>query len=48
MIPRAHVAVEAGSLDQDRTAVVVVHDSLVLVLADGVGGLGGGLEAAEV
>lgn len=47
VIPHAHAAVEAGSLDHDRAAVMSVEGNLVLVVADGVGGLGGGLEAAE-
>lgn len=43
----ASSAVEAGSQDQDRVAVVHVRGALVLVLADGAGGRGGGREAAE-
>jgi serine/threonine protein phosphatase PrpC len=32
---------------QDRASIVPVDDGLVLVLADGAGGLGGGAQAAE-
>jgi hypothetical protein len=38
---------EAASGDQDRVAVCTDGDSLVLALADGAGGSGGGAQAAE-
>ncbi len=44
---RAAKAVEAGSRDEDRVGVFDVAGALVLVLADGAGGRGGGREAAE-
>ncbi len=45
--PLAVSAVEAGSMNQDRVAVLSVDGALVLVLADGAGGRSGGTEAAE-
>jgi serine/threonine protein phosphatase PrpC len=44
---RAVKAVEAGSRDEDRVGVFDIAGTLVLVLADGAGGRGGGREAAE-
>lgn len=43
---RALKAVEAGSRDEDRVGVFDVAGALVLVLADGAGGRGGGRQAA--
>ncbi|MGE0713725.1 MAG: protein phosphatase 2C domain-containing protein [Planctomycetota bacterium] len=47
MTLRCGFAVEAGSQDQDRVAVIPVLGDHVLVLADGAGGRAGGREAAE-
>ncbi len=44
---RAAKAIEAGSRDEDRVGVFDVAGALVLVLADGAGGRGGGRDAAE-
>ncbi|MCW8139181.1 MAG: protein phosphatase 2C family protein [Planctomycetota bacterium] len=44
---RAAQAVEAGSRDEDRVGVFEVAGTLVMILADGAGGRGGGREAAE-
>jgi len=38
----------AGSKNQDRTALIEHPHGLLLVIADGAGGLGGGSEAAEL
>lgn len=38
----------AGTKNQDRSAVIQHSHGLLLVIADGAGGLGGGIEAAEL
>jgi PPM family protein phosphatase len=43
----ARVAFAAGRASQDRSAILVLPDRAVIVLADGAGGTTGGAEAAE-